>query len=369
MATKLTYPSTRPRPHPAGQQAWSIDVRKDSDSAINDIQANICDRIETSSCGPLFGSSSWHPSVLALDPPSGRLYVAEVGLPRVKVFDVNGKYLQGFAMSGGVEAMCVVPGESLVIVVTEEVIVSKMLGMKKEQHRITNCVVKPFLDFKPGFEFVVKSKYAVDKKASSPRFSLTHDPVGSCFIIADSTSPSLKAFKAENGSSLWQKPKITTQEPSKKSKSIPQTSNSLLHPTAIAIDSSQNILVCDTPSDNNHQPAVKVFDNAVKLMYLLGEGRGNGDKNMLHPSGIVLTDNEVIISDCGRNCLSAYSRDARGMSSMAWLYTVVINGEPLKRQVANAPPIEGPVAIVAGHGYFWVAYPNIATVFKISWTR
>ena len=42
----------------------------------------------------------------------------------MKVFDGNGKYLRGFSVGGGVVAMCVIPGEALVIVVAEEVTVS-----------------------------------------------------------------------------------------------------------------------------------------------------------------------------------------------------------------------------------------------------
>jgi hypothetical protein len=41
-----------------------------------------------------------------------------------QVFDRNGKYLRGFAVSGGVECMCVIPGEAIVVTVTEDIKVS-----------------------------------------------------------------------------------------------------------------------------------------------------------------------------------------------------------------------------------------------------
>ena len=45
--------------------------------------------------------------------------------------------------------------------------------------------------------------------------------------------------------------------------------------------------VCDQSADH---PAVKVFDSNVQLMYLLGEGKGSGDKNMMTPAGVVLAE-------------------------------------------------------------------------------
>jgi hypothetical protein len=50
-----------------------------------DLRASIVHRIEQSSCGPLLGADTWSPSLLAVDPKSQELFVAETGLPRVKV--------------------------------------------------------------------------------------------------------------------------------------------------------------------------------------------------------------------------------------------------------------------------------------------
>ena len=47
---------------------------------------------------------------------------------------------------------------------------SKMLGLKKEQFKLVNANVKPFLDFKPGFEFNVKGKHLADKKSAPAKF-------------------------------------------------------------------------------------------------------------------------------------------------------------------------------------------------------
>ena len=45
-----------------------------------------------------------------------------------------------------------------------------MLGLKKEQFKLVNANVKPFLDFKPGFEFNVKGKHLADKKSAPAKF-------------------------------------------------------------------------------------------------------------------------------------------------------------------------------------------------------
>ena len=81
--SKLSYPSTRPRPHPAGQRAWSVDAKEDPET--EDVQATIIHHIDTTNCGPLLGAEEWRPSILAVDPKSRQLFVAETGLPRVKV--------------------------------------------------------------------------------------------------------------------------------------------------------------------------------------------------------------------------------------------------------------------------------------------
>ena len=45
--------------------------------------------------------------------------------------------------------------------------------------------------------------------------------------------------------------------------------------------------VCDQSSEH---PAVKVFDKNVQLMYMLGEGKGAGDQNMITPSFVTLAE-------------------------------------------------------------------------------
>ena len=47
-------------------------------------------RLETTNCGPLLGADEWRPSILALDPQSQQLFVAETGQPRIKVWGEAG---------------------------------------------------------------------------------------------------------------------------------------------------------------------------------------------------------------------------------------------------------------------------------------
>lgn len=370
MSSRISHPSTRPRPHPSGQKAWSVDATDPKElSSSSDLRASIVHRIEQSSCGPLLGADTWSPSLLAVDPKSQELFVAETGLPRVKVFDRNGKYLRGFAVSGGVECMCVIPGEAIVVTVTEDIKVSKFLGLKSDQHRVVHATIKPFLDFKPEFEFNVKPRYLVNKKQLKPRFSMTYDAVGSRLLVTDSSSPSVRAFSPTNGSLLWEKPK---QIQSKKDKQKDKQTPSLLTPLGIATDDQQSLYVCDQDGEN---PAVKVFDKNVQLMYLLGEGRGAGDKNMIKPCAISYCSEKslLLVADSQRNCISAYSSSSAGLASMSWQFTLLIHGEPLRRQAcvsASTPTAEGPSSIsLADDGCLWVAYPNIATVFKAKWSQ
>lgn len=326
-------------------------------------------RIDTSNCGPLLGAETWLPSILACDPKSQQVFVAETGLPRVKVFDAGGKYVRGFSVGGGVQSMCVIPGEALVVVVSEDVTTSKLMGLKKEHHRMFNATVKPFLDFKPGFEFTVKSKHSIDKKIPPPKLSIAYDAVGGRFLVADSSTSTLRCYSASNGNFLWEKPQPKVEASKGRGKKDQQTA-SLLLPAALAVDQKQNVYVCDQSADH---PAVKVFDSNVQLMYLLGEGKGSGDKNMMTPSGVVLAEsrNLALISDRGRNCISVYSMDAAGMTSLSWQFTLLVHGQPLGRQalhLSSTPAIEGPSSLVLNDDdSIWVAYPSIGTVFKVTW--
>jgi len=220
--SKVTDPSLRLLCQSSGQQAWSKNGNLGPDQgppSSGDIPASIIHRIETSSCGPLLGADVWRPSILAIDPKSQQLFVAEAGQPRVKVFDAQGKYLRGLSFGGGVECLCVIPGEALVVVVTEEYTKSKMLGLKKEQFKLVNANVKPFLDFKPGFEFNVKGKHLADKKSAPAKFSIAYDSVGGRFLVADSSSSTFRCYSSSNGNFLWEKPQNATASSSSSSSS------------------------------------------------------------------------------------------------------------------------------------------------------